>query len=574
MNTVLKKIWVSKFGWLLLLIILLVINFLASVFHSRADLTKEKRYTLSRASKDLLRNLDEPVMIDVFVEGSGLPSEVRRLKNTIEEFLLNCKDYGKGQLQFRFINPYEGLNDSLQARLEDSLNYFYGLYPSILDAPEKAGDKLEISKVIHGAIVNYRDTAIGVNFLKGVRGYGNEREQRAALYNDVEARLEYSFMNAVQKITATSKPVVGYAMGHGEAWGYHANDAVQTLIQEYRFDTINIRQAPFIPSVFDALVIIKPTQSFSDQDKLKIDQYLMRGGKIFWMIDNMYAEFDSLYQSEGFVAYDRGLNLEDILFKYGVRLNQNLLQDMQCDKLGQISNNPDNPQTRLVDWPFFPVLNGTNHPISKNLDGVLTMFPNTLDTVKADGIKKTYLLKSSSNARTLQAPAKVDFEFLQIAPDIKNFTVKDTGVAVLLEGKFKSLYASRMSRTMLDSLQAMGVPFRSEADTFTQMIVVADGDVALNQVSPQYGPLPMGHNFYTRYTFANQEFFINSLEHLVNHSGILETRAKDFTLRLLDPVKVKNQKSLWQFINVALPALVIMLFGLLYQQVRKRRFAS
>lgn len=574
MNNIVNKIWASKFWWFFLLIIIVAINLLATSFHYRIDLTKEKRYTLSNVSKELLVSLDEPVMIDVFTEGKTLLPEVRRLKNTITEFLNTCKEFGKVNFQFQFLNPYEGLNDSLQQMMEDSLKYFYGLYPSIIDAPDKVGDKLEISKIIHGAIIRYRDTAIGVNFIKGVKSYGTQREQRAELYNDIEARLEYSFMYSLQKVTSKEKPLVAYALGHGESWGYNANDAVMSLISGYRFDTINIKQSPYIPSAINALIITKPTQPFTDDDKLKIDQYVMRGGRIFWMIDNMYAEFDSLYKSNGFVAFDRGLNLEDILFRYGVRINQNLLQDVQCDKLGQMSSNPDNPQPRLVDWPFFPVLNGTSHPISKNLDGVLTMFPNTLDTVKADGIKKTFLLKSSSNARTLQAPAKVDFEFLQIAPDISLFNIKDTGVAVLLEGHFKSLYASRISKTMADYLQSMNVPFKSVAEIPGKMIVVADGDIALNQFSPQNGPLPMGYNLYTRYSYANHDFFINSLEYLVNPSGIMETRAKDFTLRLLDPVKVSKQKMFWQLINIALPVIFVLIGGFIYQQIRKRKYAA
>jgi len=569
-----KKILASKFWLFFLLLIFFGINFLGSVFHSRVDLTREKRYTLSKASKNLLNDLEGPVAIDVFVDGSGLPSEVRRLKISLQEFLTNCKEYSNGNLRFRFLNPYQGLNDSLQKQLEDSLYNNFGLYPSVLDAPEKVGDKLEISKVIHGAVVHYGDTAIGVNLIAGIRNTGTSKEERAVLYNVIEATLEYKFLSAIQKITSTTKPLVGYALGHGEGWGYNVNDAVKTLIHDYRFDTLNIRQVPYIPSVFNALVILKPTQPFSDADKLKIDQYVMQGGKIFWMIDNMYAEFDSLRNTSGFIAYDRGLNLEDILFRYGVRLNENLLQDMQCDKLGQMSNDPKNQQTRLVDWPFFPVLNGTDHPISKNLDGVRSMFPNTLDTVKVDGIKKTFLLRSSANARVLAAPAKVDFEFLQIAPDIKQFTVHDTTVAALLEGRFQSLYTNRIPKAFADSMAVYNIPVKTICDAGTKMIVVADGDIAANQVSPQYGPLPMGYNFYTNYTFANKEFFSNCLEYLVNPSGILETRTKDFTLRLLDLKKVKEQKTTWQFVNIGFPILIIILFGFIYQQLRKRKYAA
>ena len=569
-----NKIWLSKYWWIFLLILIIAVNFLASVFHSRLDLTKEKRYTLSNASKQLLRNLDEPVMIDVFVHKESLPSEVKKLENSINEFLLNCKEYGKSNFQFKFFNPYLGLSDSSQTRMEDSLNYFYGIYPSILDAPEKVGDKLEISKLIHGAVVKYRDTTIGVNLLQGLKGFGTEREQRAALYNNVEATLEYKFMHAIEKIVSEKKPVIGYALGHGEAFGYNINDAFLTLRSSYNADTINIRQIPFIPPQLDALVILKPTLPFSESDKLKIDQYIMRGGKIFWMIDVMYAEFDSLYKSNGFVAFDRGLNLDDLLFRYGARINQNLLQDMQCDQLGQMSGNQDNPQQRLVDWPFFPVLNGADHPISKNLDGVRTIFPNTVDTVKALGIKKTFLLTSSSNARILSTPAKVDFEFLQIAPDARFFTVRDTSVAVLLEGKFQSFYDGRVSKSIADSFAAYGMPFINRSEKDGKMIVVADGDVATNQVSPQDGPMPMGYNFFTRHTFANKDFFLNSLEYLVNPSDILKTRAKDYTLRLLDPVKTKAQKTLWQMINIAAPILLIILFGFIYQQIRKRKYSA
>jgi len=569
-----NKIWSSKLWWLLLLILVVAVNFLASSFHSRLDLTKEKRYTLSNASKQLLKSLREPVTIDVFVHKKNLPSEVKKLENSIGEFLLNCKEYGKNNLQFRFLNPYEGLIDSAQTRMEDSLNYFYGLYPSVLSAPEKVGDELEISKLIHGAVVKYRDTTIGIDLLQGQKGFGTEKEQRAALYNNVEATMEYKFMHAIEKIVSEKKPIVGYALGHGEAFGYNINDAFLTLRSNYNTDTINIRQIPFIPSQLNALVILKPTVSFSEADKLKIDQYVMHGGKVFWMIDVMYAEFDSLYKSHGFIAFDRALNLDDLLFKYGARINQNLLQDMQCDQLGQMSGDPKNPQKRLVNWPFFPVLNGTDHPISKNLDGVRSIFPNTIDTVKAQGIKKTFLLRSSSNARVLSTPAKIDFEFLQIAPDAKLFTIRDMGVAVLLEGKFQSFYNGRVSKTIADSLNSYGIPFINKAEQDGKMIVVADGDIATNEISQQQGPLPMGHNFYTGHTFANKDFFLNSIEDLVNPSDILETRAKDYTLRLLDPIKVKEGKTLWQFINIATPILLVILFGFIYQQIRKRKYSS
>lgn len=567
-----KIFFASTSGLFFLLLILLAINWLASVFHSRVDLTQEKRYTLSKPTKDLLKNLDEEVRIDVFFKGN-YPAGFKKIVNSVQEFLQEAREYAHGNLTVRYTDPLKNLaNDSSAKRFSDSMDYFFGLRPYTIQAPSKVGDEMNFKQVLPGAIIHYKDTAVGVNLFKGIKNYGTDQEQLAALYNDVEATLEYKFASAIQKITSTSKPVIGYLLGNGEAFGYNVNDAFGTLRQSYNADTLNLQKEPYIASSINALVILKPTVPFTDQDKLKIDQYVMRGGKILWMIDNMYAEFDSLYKSGGFIAFDRGLNLEDILFRYGVRLNENLLQDMQCDKLGQIDRNTQ--QTRLVDWPFFPILNGTNNAISKNLDGVRAMFPNTLDTVKAEGIRKTFLLRSSANARVLTAPAKIDFEFLQIAPDIKEFTVHDTSVAALLEGKFRSLYAGRIPASFIDSMNAYHVPVKNECDSATKMIVVADGDIATNQVSQQYGPLPMGFNFYTNYTFSNKEFFDNCLEYLVNPSGILETRAKSYTLRLLDLKKVKEQKSTWQFVNIALPVLIIILFGFAYQQVRKRKYAT
>lgn len=561
-----RTIW-----WVGLVAALIAINYIASFVHQRFDLTEEKRYSLSKPTKELLRGLDSTVTIDVYLTGNDLPAVVRKFRNAVGDFLYEAKEYGRGNLQFNFINPYGSSDTAEVRRTVDSLSYNYGLTPMQLNAPTEVGDKFEITYLIHGAVVRYGDQAIGVDLLKGARSFGTEPEQLAALYNNVEASIEYKFASAIQKVTTKEKPLIAYAMGHGEAWGFNVDDAVRTLLSEYNFDTLNVRQVPYIPQEADALLVMKPTQPFSDADKLKIDQYVMNGGKVFWMIDNMYAEFDSLYKSQGFIAFDRGLNLEDLLFNYGVRINQALLQDMQCDKLPQVSGEGETQQQRLVDWPFFPILNGTEHPISKNLDGVRALFPTTLDTVEAAGITKTVLLTSSANARTLNAPAKIDFEFLQIAPEQSLFRQQNVPVAVLLEGSFRSLYTGRVPRATADSLKAMNRTVKNISDR-TKMIVVADGDIAQNQYSQFTGPLPMGMNVFTRYTYANRDFFTNALEYLVNPSDILQTRSKEYTLRLLDPRRVSEEKTTWQLVNIALPIVLVILFGLLYQQLRKRRY--
>ncbi|MBA2746700.1 MAG: gliding motility-associated ABC transporter substrate-binding protein GldG [Flavisolibacter sp.] len=561
----------NKYNWLLLVLALVAINFLASVFHFRFDLTEEKRYSLSEPTKTLLRNLEEPIHIEVFLKGE-FPAGFRKLAVGVEEFLQEMKLYGGNRIQYSFTDPLAGLADSTAQYVIDSIGYFYEIPAFTLQAPGKVGDAQTQKLVLPGAVVRYRDTAVGINLLKGEQGLGTEPEQLAALYNNIEASMEYKFANAIQKATMENKPSVGYVLGNGQGWGYNVDDMVRTLISQYDFDTINIKQVPFIPP-FDAIVVAKPTLPFTDQDKIKLDQYVMHGGKILWMIDNMYAEFDSLYKSQGFVAFDRGLNLEDILFNYGVRLNQNLLQDMQSDKLPQVSTG-GSEQMRLVDWPFFPILNGTQHPISKNLDGVRAMFPNSIDTVEAGGINKTVLLQSSTNARLLEAPAKIDFEFLQIAPDIRAFQLQNVPVAVLLEGNFRSLYTGRIPAALRDSMAGYNYQFINQNTSPNKMIVVADGDVAMNQFSPNTGPLQMGTNVFTRYTYANKDFFLNAMDFLVNPSDILQSRSKEFRLRLLDPKRTEKEKVKWQLINIALPILLVILFGFLYQHLRKKRFAS
>ncbi|TCZ74883.1 gliding motility-associated ABC transporter substrate-binding protein GldG [Flaviaesturariibacter aridisoli] len=560
-----------KSAWLLALLALVAVNIVAALAHARFDLTAEHRYSLSKPTQRLLRGIDSTVNIDVFLTGKDLPSFVRKFRSSLEDFLSETREYGGSKLEFRFVDPFAG--DTASSRLLlDSLRANYGLTPVAVQAPEKVGDRLEVTSLIHGAVVRQGERAVGVDLLKGQRAFGTSAEELAALYNNVEASVEYKFASAIEKVTTKEKPLVAYLLGNGEAWGYNINDAFVSLRDNYFADTLNLKKVPFIPAEIDAVVVMKPTVPFSNDDKLKLDQYVTHGGKIFWMVDNMYAEFDSLYKSGGFISFDRGLNLEDLYFNWGVRLNTDLVQDMQSDQLPQV--NESNGQQRLVNWPFFPVLDGTQHPISKNLDGVRAFFPTSMDTVEAAGVRKTVLLQSSANARVLGSPAKIDFSLLQVAPDEKLFRRKNVPVAYLLEGQFPSLYAGRLPRSVADSLKAQKYDFFPATTQPNKMIVVADGDLALNQFSASSGPLPMGMNPFTRYTYANKEFFLNSLEYLVNPSDILQTRSKEFTLRLLDPRRVKEQRSTWQAVTVALPVVLLVLFGALYQQARRRRYAS
>jgi ABC-2 type transport system permease protein len=437
----------------------------------------------------------------------------------------------------------------------------------------KEGEGTEERQVVPGALLTYSGRTMAVDLLAGQNSSLDESS-----INRVEATLEYKFANTIRKISIDTIPLIGYLTGNGQPLSYNVYDLIgNNLKRDYAFRILDIDSVTSIPSVFSALVIVKPTKKFSDDQKLKLDQYIVQGGKVMWMIDNLYAEMDSLQRSQNeFIAFDRGLNIEDLLFKYGVRINQDLVQDLTCDQIPSVVGSVGGkPQIQPLPWPYFPlVTNYTNHAIAKNLDYVVTQFPNSMDTVKATGIKKTVLLATSKQSRILSTPAKVAFNSIQTEEDIKTFNKTNILVAVLLEGKFNSLYSNRLTTAMRDLLNAGGKPFVAQNIQDNKMIVVADGDVALNAVSQTEGPLPMGRNLFTKYQYANSEFVMNSIEYLTDNSGILETRGKDFTLRLLDKKKLEDHKTTWQWINIAIPLLLVITIGGIYQYIRKRKYTQ
>lgn len=564
-----NKLLSSKYGLLFLLIAIIVANFIASIWHYRFDLTEEKRYTLSAPVKKLLNNLDEKVNIDVFLEGD-MPAGFRKLSNATKELLENFKEIGKSNIKFVFKKPFGGLNDSAKANLMDSLQQM-GLSPMNVKAQTKEGEGKEERFIYPGAILSYKNRVMAVDFLQGQSAVNGINS-----LNNAEALLEYKLANAIHKLVLDSLPVVGYLLGNGEPFNETVYDLVQrNLKKNYGFAFLPIDEVKAIPLVFNAIVIVKPTQKFNDQQKLKIDQYIMHGGKVMWMIDNLYAEMDSLRRVQNeFIAFDRGLNLEDQLFKYGVRINQDLVQDLNSDKTPSVVGTMGGkPQIELLPWPYFPLLSNYNgHPIAKNLDYILSQFPNSLDTVKAPGVTKTFLLTTSESSRTLTTPAIVSWSSIQNEEDLKKFNKSFIPIAVLLEGKFNSVFSNRLSSAMNDSLNAIQQPFAAQSPTDNKMIVVADGDIALNAVTKQEGSLQMGKNPYTKYQYANTDFVMNSIEYLVDNSGMLELRGKDYTLRLLDKKKLDESKTMWQSINIILPVLLIIICGFIYQYARKRKY--
>ncbi len=572
-----------KYWWLVLLLFFAAVICLSSLVHYRIDLTAEKRFTLSPSTRKLLENVDSTIRIRVFLNGD-LPADYKKLSISTQDLLREFKDINN-RIQVSFETPGEGLPDSAKAQLYDSLSragVVFERNEDISVTDNKATNQL----LIPSALVYYKNQKPFAVDLRSSRtvfksfNVVNEEPQpdKEATRNAAEALLEFKFANAIDKLTRTYIPSVAYCVGNGEPTDLKVNDIGESLRNEYRLAVFDLKKGYPNPDQINALLIVKPTQPFTDEDKLKIDQYVMHGGKVLWFVDKLYAELDSLMRSQAdFVAFDRNLNIDDILFKYGVRINGDLLQDLNCSKIPiVIGYNPDNsPRMQRVPWPYYPFLQATNNnPISKNLDRVLPLFPSSIDTVKAPGIRKTILLSSDTNSRVLSSPALVSLNSIRTDEDFNTMNRSYIPVAVLLEGRFASLFANRLDAATQDSVQrSSGKPFAAEGDKDTKQIVVSDADLVTNAVSPTTGPLPMGELPLESYRFANREFFLNSVDYMVSNSGIFESRNKDFTLRLLDKKKIQEQRTQWQFINIVVPIVLVIVFGLVFQYFRRNKYA-
>ena len=566
-----NKILNQKLWWLWLALVFIATTWLISLAHYRLDLTKEKRYSLSNSTKTLLKNLDGKVEVEVFLTGD-LSAGFKKLSIASEELLNEFKEYGTTNFQYRFTRPGAGLPDSLRFKTYDSLAQL-GIKPFNNQVTSKQGAETTERWIFPAAIVRFNDSMqIPIDLMSGKSGADEE-----TTLNHSEALLEFKIADAINKLTRKAVPVVAYAAGNGEPLNPTVRDLFETMRTNYRFGVIDVNSGRLDADTIAALMIVKPAKPFTEIEKLKIDQYIMHGGNVIWFIDKLYAEMDSLLRVQtDFIAFDKNLNLDDQLFKYGIRINNDLLQDIKSAKqplvVGQLGGQP---QIERLPFPYYPLVSSpSTNPIAKNLDDVLTIFPSSIDTVKSQGIQKTILLASDTNSRAISSPAMVSLQSVKTKDDLRTFTRSYVPVAVLLEGKFSSLYANRFTEDLKDSLQLFSpYPFTPTAIKAARQIVVSDADLVTNVVTQSQGPLPMGMQQYENYQFANKEFLLNALDYLVNNNGLLETRSKDFTLRLLDKQKITEQKTMWQVINIGVPILLVMLFGWLYQLKRKRDFA-
>lgn len=578
-----QKLLQHKYGWIALLIGLIAVVYLSAGISFRADLTADKRYSLTTATKQLIANVDTVIEIDVFLTGN-LPADYKKLSVATQELLEDFSSLSGNLIRVKFEKPGEELsNDTAKAMLYDSL----ARLGVVFERTEVTNtDEITSQLIIPSALVKYgnrKPIAIDLRSSRRVFKQYNvvndvePLEDKEATRNAAEALLEYKFANAIDKLTREYIPTIAYLVGNGEPIDMKINDLGESLRNDYRLAVFDLKKGYPDPTIIDALVIVKPTSFFTEEDKLKLDQYVMNGGKVIWFIDKLHAELDSLMRSQAeYTAYDRGLDIDDLLFKYGVRINGDLLQDLNCSKIPiVVGRNPDgSPNMQRVPWPYYPFLSSkTDNPISKNLDRVLPIFPSSIDTVKAPGIQKTILLTSDTNSRSISSPALVTINSVKSEEDLFTFNRSYVPVAVLLEGKFQSLFANRAGVDLMDSVQrTTGKPFQRIALKEGKQIVVSDADIVTNALSNTTGPLPMGELPFEGYRFANREFFLNCIDYLVSNNGLFESRNKTIVLRLLDKEKIASQKTTWQFINIVTPLLVLAIAGGMIQWRRKKKY--
>ena len=565
-------------------IIIVMVNIIGAFVYTRFDLTSEKRYTLSDKSKEILKGLDDYVYFRVYLEGE-FPAGFKKLRKETKEMLDEFRAYSK-YIDYEFINPSES-NDP-----GDRENTYKILYQSGLNnytATMQTNNGIQQIMIWPGTLVSYREKEIAVDLLSAQSG-----QRQETVLNNSSQDLEYKLISAIKDITEGKSSTVAFIEGHGELNDAEVYDIANTLATKYTLRRISIDEKMtalthrdydhdsniVVKPIFDAIVIAKPTLPFSEKDKFIIDQYVMYGGKVLWLLDHVKADMDSLKTVESMMGTTLDVNLDDQLFRYGVRLNNNLLLAYPCAQIGLVTGQGNNIQSALLPWYYFPLLSpASQHPIVKNLEAVKSDFTSSLETTtSAPDIQKIPLLKTSDYTKISSAPVYISLNILNERPNPQMFPKKGQVTAYLLNGKFNSLYANRLPETLLSSNE---IAFKDESVP-TSMIVIADGDIIRNQFAQldfakknnkRVGsPLPLGYDQYTNNTYGNKQFIENAISYLVDGEGLINIHARELKIRLLDMNKVNSKQTAWQVVNVVLPSVVIVLFGFVMAFIRKKKY--
>lgn len=541
------------------LLLLLLINFGMRFTVLRWDLTEENRYTMSEATQSLLQNLEEPLYVEVYLAGD-INAEFSRLQTAIKQTLDQFKEYAYGNIQYSFVNPDQA--ESAKAR-----NQFYqvlidkGIQPTnVYDTEEgKKSQKL----IFPGAEMTYKGRSESVILLTGNNAAGAKKAINQSIEN-----LEYELAQTIKNLTDSERKKIALVQGHGEPDGKQLV-GLKTVLED-KYDVFLLDDLSNLAD-FAAAFFIKPTQNFSNAELYDIDQYIMKGGKPLFFLDGLAIAVDSI-REYGAMALPIETNLDEILFKYGVRVNKDVLQDVNSGNFPIVTGNMGSqPQIQLLPWPYYIILNKyAKHPIVNNLNAVYGKFVSSIDTLVSADVKKTPLVFTSDYTRRLKGPVHINFEDLKTDIVPENFNLKNIPVAYLLEGNFSSAYKNRLKPEDRANTELIG---QSEENA---IIVASDGDLLLSEMDREKGvPFPLGVDPYARHPapFANEQLVLNMVNYLLDDDGLIITRNKEFKIRPLDKVKLSENKLLIQLLNVALPILLIILFGVIRYFWRKRKYA-
>jgi ABC-2 type transport system permease protein len=538
---------------------LIAVNFLASHFYGRFDLTKDKRYTLSNTSKSLISDLESPLIIDVFLEGD-FPSEFRLLKTEvrqiIEEFQLETD-----QIFVNYINPIE--DETTRERNIEELTKS-GLEPYI--NTDNSTGKITQEIIFPWAFASYKDETIKIPLLKRSITQGLKEQ----INNSVQA-LEYAFADGFSKLVKPKSKKIAVLKGNGELDDIYIADFLKTVKPYYNLAQFTLDSVASNPQgtldklkTYDLIVAAKPSAAFSENEKLVLDQYIMNGGKSLWLTEAVIMDKDSLYNAAGTgVSIMRDLNLNDFFFKYGFRVNPSLVKDLFSAPIMLAIGEGTQAQMQPIQWQYSPLAaSNPKHPITKNLNLVKFDFASPIDTLK-NGIKKTILLQSSPQSKLEGAPTTISLANVTKSPDEATYTLGPQNLAVLLEGEFSSVYDKRILPFKVDDFLAKSQP--------TKMVIISDGDVIKNQVI-RNKPQELGFDQLTGKAFGNKEFLLNTINYLLDDTGLINIRAKEINIAYLDSGKVKDNKGKWQLINIVLPLTILALFGFVFNYLRKKKY--
>ncbi|ALL04927.1 gliding motility-associated ABC transporter substrate-binding protein GldG [Pedobacter sp. PACM 27299] len=543
------------------IIALVLINVLAQYVYTRIDFTKEKRYTLTLKSKEILKNIKHPITITVFLDGD-LPAPFKRLRNATKDLLADYRAAAGQEIKVIFKDPISGLSIADQDTVINHL-YSAGIEPTTINIKNDAGFAQKI--VFPMAMLESPDRQLPVKLLQNLGATGGYEEN---INNSIQ-NLEYLFTSAIQQVLSSEHPRIGFTEGNGELTDLMLNDAITTLSDNYEVGRVNLNTIDAAGlDKLKTLIIAKPQQEFTEAEKYKINYFVMKGGRVVWAIDQVSADLDSLKDSGEQLAFNKKLNLDDMLFMYGSRINYNLIADANCAEIPLSMGG--NGQIEMAPWVYYPLIQpDTSHNLVKNIDVIRGEFVSTIDTIAVKGLKKTVILHSSPFNKVFNAPKLLSLQMVAEQPDPRDYASKPQALGVLIEGSFPSVFLNRSVPAGITGNYPL--PATSKP---TKMIVIGDGDVFKNQISSKDGSaFPLGFDRYTQKNYGNKALLLNIADYLSNDHHLIALRNKEVKIRLLDKAKLRTEKLQWQLVNMALPLLLLISFAIFQHYYRKYKYA-